>query len=88
MLSEGGQMDLAIMSQLYREPIGENELKAQMRGWSWNDIVASLTRLMRKALIVDINKDRITHVYKLTREGEQLVERLISMNLDGVSIGA
>ena len=81
-------MEIAIMSQLYREPIGENELKASMRGWSWTDIVASLTRLMRKALVVDINKDRVTHVYKLTRAGEQLVERLIALNQDGVSIGA
>ena len=88
MISDGGQMDLAIMSQLYREPVGENELRAKMRSWNWSDIVATLSNLMRKALIVDINKDRSGHVYKLTREGERLLERWISKRIECRNMGA
>jgi len=78
MISDGGQMDVAIMSHLYREPVGEDDLKASMRPWAWSDIMATLSKLMRKALVVDINKDRSGHIYKLTREGERLIERLIA----------
>lgn len=88
MLTDGGSMDLAIMSHLYREPVGEEELKTKMRSWDWSDIMATITRLIRKALIVDINKDRTGHIYKLTREGERLLENLIVHGLEGQTIGA
>jgi len=88
MIADSGSMDLVIMSQLYREPIGEDTLKASMRSWEWSDIMSTLKRLMRKALVVDINKDRNGHLYKLTREGERLLENLIANGLNGETIGA
>ncbi len=88
MISDGGQMDVAIMSQLYCAPAGEDELRENMRSWKWSDIMDTISRLMRKALVVDINKDRSGHVYKLTREGERLVERMVSKKLMCATIGA
>jgi DNA-binding HxlR family transcriptional regulator len=88
MISDGGSMDIVIMSQLYREPVGENELRANMRSWDWSDIITTLKQLMRRALVVDINKDRTGHLYKLTREGERLVEHLIGKMIESRTIGA
>jgi DNA-binding PadR family transcriptional regulator len=88
MISDGGSMDIVIMSQLYREPVGENELRANMRSWDWSDIMTTLKQLMRRALVVDINKDRTGHLYKLTREGERLVEHLIGKMIESRTIGA
>jgi DNA-binding PadR family transcriptional regulator len=88
MIADGGSMDLAIMSQLYREPVGEEALKTSMRSWEWSDIVSTLKRLMRRALVVDINKDRTGHLYKLTRDGERLLENLIANGFSRETIGA
>ena len=70
-----GSMDLTIMSLLYCEPIGETELKRKLTIDKWTKIVAAISRLMQRALIVDIHKDSNGPVYKLTRKGRHILEQ-------------
>jgi len=78
----GGSMAFTIMSQLYCEPIAETELKRKMRVDSWKDIMDTLSRLMKKALVKDIHKDSNGPVYSLTKKGKRLLEKKVVKRLD------
>lgn len=77
MLLEGGSMDIAIMNQLYREPIRENALRERVGQQSWLEALNAIGRLLRKALVENIQKDSAEPIYKLTRKGERVLERII-----------
>jgi len=76
-----GSMAFTIMSQLYCEPIAETELKRKMTVSRWKDILDTLSRLIKKALVKDIHKDSNGPVYTLTKKGKRLLEKGVERRL-------
>lgn len=87
MAKDNGSMDLTIMRHLYFEPIRENELKFLDPNRSY-DIMSTLDRLLKKALVMDINKDSSEPIYKLTRQGQRELERLVAQRAAGPAMMA
>ena len=77
----GGSMDITVMSQLYCEPVGENELKRRLTISNWEKIMAVLAHLIQRALVEDIHKDSNGPVYKLTRKGMRILEKDIEKRM-------
>lgn len=82
MSKECGPTDLSIMNHLYREPVSEDFLKRNVDPSRWTDILDALSRLIGRKLVLDINKDQGSPIYKLSREGRRILEDVMMNKLD------
>jgi hypothetical protein len=76
-----GSIDVAIMSQLYREPVKVIDLRKDIPPSKWKEVMAALRRLLGKSLVKKINKDRAEPIYSLTRAGERVLLDLVAQRL-------